>query len=142
MLQQENAIWQPFREANLGAITALYFNVHVGTVPGLEDWTTDDENRARTALWSKRIDIVAEAYREVWLIECKTAARPSAVGQLLTYVPLIGEREPSWASPRPILLAGTCDPDAFLLSQTLGFEIVLPPFVRLTPRAAPGDATS
>jgi len=136
MLQAENAVWQAFRVANQGALTALYFNVHVGTVPGLDATTTAAENSARTTLWSKRIDVVAEAYREVWLIECKTAARPSAIGQLLTYIPLLADRNATWTDPRPLLVAGTVDPDAFQLATTLNFEILTPPFRRLAPRDA------
>jgi len=139
MLRHENAVWQRFREANQGQIRALYFNVHLGTVPGLDDWTSPAENSARTTLWSKRADVVAETDHEVWLIECKAAARPGAVGQLLVYAPLLAERNPTWTRPRPMLVAGTADPDALALSLTLGFEIILPPFVSLPPRAAAGE---
>lgn len=134
MQAAENAVWQLFRIANLGALKSLYFNVHCGDVPGLTDQTPPAENRLRSAVWSKRCDVIAEAYNEVWLIEVKTQVRPSAVGQILTYVPLLKTRNPAWDNPRPLLIAGTFDPDALALCGRLGFECIGPPFTRLAPR--------
>jgi hypothetical protein len=132
----ENAVWQRFREANERTIRALYFNVHCGTVPGLTSATPADENRLRSALWSKRADVVIETASEVWCVEVKTAARPSSVGQTLTYAPLLAARKASWASPRMMLIANTFDPDALGLCGTLGLECYAPPFALIAPRAA------
>jgi hypothetical protein len=135
----ENEVWQRFRLANLAQLRALYFNVHCGTVPGLQDDTTDAENRLRSTLWSKRVDVVAETIDEVWLIEVKAAARPSAVGQTLTYIPILGQRRASWRGARPLIVAAQFDPDALNLCGLLGVECIGPPFVPLGPRpAAPG----
>lgn len=133
MANPENAVWQAFREANAPAMRALYFNVHCGTVPGLTASTPDDENRIRSALWSKRVDVVVETAAEVWLIECKTNVRPSSVGQTLTYKPLIGARKANWNAPRLILIGATFDPDALALCGTLGLECYQQPFRLLAP---------
>lgn len=134
---QENAVWQAFRTANVRTIRRLFFNVHVGTVPGLTQTMSADEIRHRTALWAKRADVIAETATETWLIEVKTHVRPSAVGQTLTYVPLLKDRNPFWHDPRPILIAATFDPDALALCGTLGLECYAPPFPLLTPRELP-----
>ncbi len=135
MARPENEVWQAFRLANVHQFRALYFNVHVGTVPGLTDAMDELENRTRSALWAKRIDVIAETTAEVWLIECKVDVRPSAVGQTLTYVPLVGARNPAWAGARPLLVAARFDPDARALCGTLGLECIAPPFAPLAPRA-------
>lgn len=134
MQPQENTVWQAFRLANLAQLRALYFNVHCGTVPGLTDETPDDENRLRSTLWSKRVDVVAETIADVWLIEVKAAARPSAVGQTLTYVPILGQRRAEWRNARPLIVAAQFDPDALTLCGTLGVECIAPPFAPLGPR--------
>lgn len=134
MHSPENVVWQAFRTANLAAIRGLWFNVHCGTVPGLAEGMSDGENRARTAMWAKRVDVVAETATDVWLIEVKTDVRPSAVGQTLTYLPLLASRNPAWASPRPILIAARFDADALALCGTLGLECYAAPFAPLAPR--------
>lgn len=133
MANSENAVWQAFRSINEPALHALYFNVHCGTVPGLTTSTPEEENRIRSALWSKRVDVVAETATEVWLIEVKANARPSSVGQTLTYRGLIGARKVNWNAPRLMLVAGTFDPDALALCGELGLECFAPPFRLLAP---------
>ena len=132
----ENAVWQVFRAVNAALFTALYFNVHCGTVPGLTPQTSEAENRARTAMWAKRADVVAETRNGVWVIECKAAIRASSVGQALSYGPLIAARRPQWKSPRVMLIGAQIDPDALSLCGTLGLECYTPPFVQLAPRAS------
>lgn len=136
MEAQENEVWQRFRVANVAQLVRLFFNVRCGTVPGLTDSTPDDENRLRSALWSKRVDVVAETIDDVWCIEIKGAARPSAVGQLLTYIPILGQRRAEWRNARPLLVAAQFDPDALNLCGTLGVECIGPPFANLGPRPA------
>lgn len=142
MQAPEDVVWQLFRRANERLIRTLYFNVHCGTVPGLTDAESADDNRARTAMWAKRVDVVAETSSEVWLIEVKAAVRPSAVGQTLTYKPLLAARKPTWANPRVMLIGAQFDPDALALCGTLGLECYAPPFALLVPRANPAPAAS
>lgn len=137
MALPENEVWQAFRRANQHQLRALYFNVHCGTVPGLTATTDEIENRTRSALWSKRVDVVAETDDEVWMIECKVDVRPSAVGQTLTYVPLITARNPAWSSVRPIIIGARFDPDARALCGTMGLECIAPPFAPLAKRPTP-----
>lgn len=134
MQAPEDVVWQLFRAANERTFRRLYFNVHCGTVPGLTATETAQDNRTRTALWAKRVDVVAETASEVWLIEVKEAVRPSAVGQTLTYVPLLGARRASWANPRPMLIAASFDPDALALCGTMGLECYAPPFSLIVPK--------
>jgi hypothetical protein len=136
----ENAVWQAFRLANLARFTALYFNVHCGTVPGLTPTTSEAENRARTAMWAKRADVVAELGATTWVIECKAAIRASSIGQALSYGPLIAARKPQWKNPRVLLIGATIDPDAASLCASLGLECYTPQFVRLADRAQPATS--
>jgi hypothetical protein len=131
----ENAVWQAFRIANERTLRRVYFNVHCGTVPGLTGAESEQDNRTRTALWAKRVDVVAETATEAWLIEVKLAVRPSSVGQTLTYRPLLAARKPSWANPRVMLIAASFDPDALALCDSLGVECYGAPFQLLTPLA-------
>ena len=134
MQTAENAVWQMFRQANASALRCLYFNVACGTVPGWSPDQSDQEQRDRAAVWSKKVDVMAETDAEVWLIEVKLAARASSVGQVLQYVPLVAVRKAAWATARPLLIAGSFDPDALSLCGTLGVECYAPPFSPLKPR--------
>ncbi len=134
MAPLEAAVWQLFRVANLHRMRAVYFNVHVGTVPG--DVATDlpATRRVRAALYSKRVDVIADAPPETWIIEVKVRANPSALGQLHVYVPLVAARFPDWPNARPLVIAQQCDADAAAIAGTLGIECLTPPFAPLVPR--------
>lgn len=135
----ENAVWQAFRRANAPLLVSLYFNVACGSVPGWSPDQPEGEQRDRAAIWSKKVDVIAETTAEPWLIEVKLAARASSVGQILQYVPLVAARRQAWATCRPILIAGSFDPDALALCGTLGVECYAPPFSQLKPRPSPGS---
>lgn len=134
MQTPENQVWQRFRKANERVMRRLYFNVHCGTVPGLTAGASELENRTRSALWSKRVDVIAETASEVWLIEVKAAVRPSAIGQTLVYVPLIGARKLEWSNPRPMLIGDYFDPDSLALCGTMGLECFGPEFHLIAPK--------
>jgi hypothetical protein len=130
----ENATWQAFRRLNLSHWTTLYYNVHVGTVAG------DDENAPPAArllhatLYAKRVDVIARAHTETWIIEVKNRALANAIGQVLVYPPLVNTRCPDWAPFRTMLVAASCDPDVAATAATYGVEVYCAPFFLLPPR--------
>jgi hypothetical protein len=134
MQAAENAAWQDFRRLNAGLWTTLYYNVHVGTVPGDDDTEHPADRMLRASLYAKRVDVIARTSRETWVIEVKAAARASAIGQVLVYPPLVLTRCPEWAPLRPMLVAASCDPDVAATAVTYGVEVFCPPFTLVAPR--------
>jgi hypothetical protein len=133
MALAEAAVWHAFRRTNAGRITQLYYNVHVGTVPGDDPNASDADRRLRAQLYAKRVDVIALAPPETWVIEVKPRANPSALGQLLVYVPLVTARCPSWPRLRPMIVAASIDADAATLCHSLGITCQTPPFAPLAP---------
>ena len=133
MVAAEIPIWRAFKQTNLSQLTAVHYNVHVGTIAGDDPNQPDDERLLRATLAAKRVDVIARLTCETWVIEVKERATPRAIGQLLTYIPLVARRFPDFPALRPILLAMTIDPDAAAICDTLGITCVIPPFSRLTP---------
>ncbi len=133
MAPMEAAVWQLFRLANVHRMRAVYFNVHVGTVPGDDVNDPASTRLLRSSLYAKRVDVIADAPPETWVIEVKVRANPSALGQLHVYVPLVAARFPAWPRLRPILLAHDVDADAGSLCASLGITCATPPFTPLLP---------
>ncbi len=134
MAQLEAAVWQAFRLANLHRMQTLYFNVRVGTVPGDTEDQPAGDRLLRASLYAKRVDVIAIAPPETWIVEVKVRANPSALGQLHVYVPLVAARFPAWGNLRPVLVAESMDADAAALCDSLGITCQTPPFLPLQPR--------
>jgi len=128
MNREEADVWRRFLAANAHQLTGLMYNVHVGTVPGDNPNESDDERRERAALYAKRIDVVALTPTATWLIEVKTPVRPSALGQLLTYIPLLAARFPELPPTRPVLVADSFDPDVSAACKAQKITCAAPPF--------------
>jgi hypothetical protein len=132
MIPPERAVWRMFQLANLDVLTALYFNVHVGTIAGDDPHDPPTTRELRATLYAKRVDVIARSTVGTLVLEVKERVRPSAVGQLLVYLPLVLARFPDFAPLRPVLLAMTTDPDVQPVAQALGVECYSPPGLRLT----------
>ncbi len=130
----ENVAWQAFRRLNAGLWTTLYYNVHVGTVPGDVETDSLEDRLLRSHLYAKRVDVIARTPTETWVIEVKASARASAMGQVLVYPPLVQTRFPEWAPLRPMLVAASCDADVQAIAQSFGVEVFCPPFGLVLPR--------
>jgi len=132
MTREEAAVWDAFRRTNLAALTTVYYNVHVGTVPGDDPDETPADRIMRASLYAKRVDVIARTPRDTWVIELKTHARSSALGQLLVYVPQVAARFPEFPRLRPMLVSATADPDLDAVCATLRVECYRPPFTPIT----------
>jgi hypothetical protein len=130
------AIWERFRTTNLGLLRTVYFNVHVGTIPGDTAGEDPATRQLRAALWAKRIDVVCITPSETWVLEIKQHLRSAALGQLLVYLEPLRIRLPFAPRFRPLLVGDSIDADAALLCPTLGLECITPPFGPLVPRPA------
>jgi hypothetical protein len=131
MNTDEARVWHAFQRANAHLLTGIMYNVHVGTfAPGPSDENVADQ-LLRAALYAKRIDAVALTPEATWIIEVKTYVRPSALGQLLTYMPLLPARFPTLPPGRAVLVAAAYDTDAAALCATLNITCAAPPFTPL-----------
>jgi len=128
----EARIWRAFLQSNAHLLTGVMHNVHVGTVAGDVLTDTDDERRLRAALYAKRIDALGLRPHQTWLIEVKEHVRPSALGQLLVYIPLLAQRFPALPPARPVLVAATFDADTAAACVALKITCTAPPFTPLT----------
>lgn len=134
MVATENATWQAFRRLNADTWSELYYNVHVGTVPGDDERHDPTERKLRAALYAKRVDVIARTPTETWIIEVKARATANSLGQVLIYPPLVHARFPEWPALRPMLVATSCDADVNDAAPSFGVEVYCPPFARVLPR--------
>jgi hypothetical protein len=81
-------LWRKFLRYYEDAFESYAYNVHVGEGIQAPAYLTDAEKALWKQLTQKRIDVVAERFRETWIIEIVERPGLAAVGQLMGYVHL------------------------------------------------------
>jgi len=76
----------------------------------LRPFETPEDYRIWQILHAKRIDAVCETPDTIYIIEVKDILRPSAVGQVLTYMVLFEEQFKPRKKLKPVIVAGEDDP--------------------------------
>lgn len=112
------------------------YNVRVGA--GVDPGPQWPENIRKQAIENtqKRIDAVAYKGDSATIIEVKDRAGASAIGQLLTYLPLFEEAFPAYKSPAMILITNRVQPDLLPVLERAGIrlDLVAADFSELAPR--------
>ena len=89
--------------------------------PGESEW----EYRWWQFLRSKEIDAVCFEGSTAYIVEFKDRARPSGVGQLLTYAKLFREQEKWGGEIKLMYIVGEGDPQVEKVCKDLGIEVVV-----------------
>jgi len=111
MLPEDVPVWERFLSSNPALFQRLYYDVRVGGVSPSGEDVSPQMKRMYFDVTAKRIDVLAELDKELWLIE--VASRPGlrAIGQLQTYLALWFQ-DPAIDKPVvPVLLCLAVDSD-------------------------------
>lgn len=118
MSTEDYEIWLRWYPRYLQTTKALYFDVGIG--PGAPAPETDPNSpylRAWTRNTQRRLDAILVREDELWIVELRFLASPSAVGRLLIYRAL-WEKEPPLPGPTKLyLVTNHRDADLTLLTQ-------------------------
>jgi len=125
LLPREVLILREWLRTHEREYDAWDFNVRVGA--GMDPGPTFDDNIRKMALdvTRKRIDAVAVKGDSATLIEVKDRAGASAIGQLLTYLPLFRAAFPQYTTVTAMLLTNRLAPDLLPVIQATGIILAV-----------------
>ena len=86
-------------------------------------FATDKDKQLYTFLKSKRIDVVMENEREIWILEVKEIVRPAAIGQLLVYRDMFLQRVRPVKPVHLGIVAGRDDQDVRIVASKYGIKV-------------------
>ncbi len=105
---------------------ALYsFDVRLGKGMPIDPTWPGYIQRMATALTQRRVDFLARAAAELWILEIKVRAGPAAVGQLLTYLSLFIEQYPQEPLVRLGIVADRNSYDMSDVYEAVGIDLFL-----------------
>jgi len=111
LLADDTVIWTRWLEHNIHRISGVWYDVHVGeplAVPvGLHPSVQVDA----LAVTRKRIDVVARAAGEIWVIEVKAWGGYVPLGQALVYSRLFATEHHTGWPVVPTVICAEIDPD-------------------------------
>lgn len=127
MLWPDLPVWWRFLDRYGPAILALYYDVTVGGPSPSWNLIEDPILRSWSYLTSKRIDVIAELFNEIWLIEVSDNPGMRAIGQLETYKALWAE-DPLINKPvLPSIVGSYVDRDVISVAGRLGYQVFIYP---------------
>lgn len=111
MLPPDVPLWHRFLDRHAWEFERFYYNVRVGG----PDISSIKGDLAIAKMWyastAKRIDVIGEKKKEIWIIEVASAPYIRAVGQCISY-PFLWKQDPKIKKPfRMVLLCYYLDAD-------------------------------
>ena len=111
MLPADVPLWHLFLDRHAWEFERFYYNVRVGG----PDISSIKGDLAIAKCWyaatAKRIDVIAEKKKEIWIIEVASAPYIRAVGQCISY-PFLWKQDPKIKKPfKMVLLCYYLDAD-------------------------------
>ena len=123
MRQWEEAIMEKYHET-VGMVGEWSYDVplKVRETP-VPSYMTDNESLLWQRITAKRIDAVCEKRDVIYIIEIKDRLRPSAIGQVLTYLVLFEEQFAPQKRLQGVVLTGYTDPDMMHVADVYNIEV-------------------
>lgn len=127
MLPREVLIFRTWLQSHEAEYDSFDYNTRIGT--GVDPGTGWDDYLRRMAVMNsqKRLDAVAWKGTQVTLIEVKDRAGASALGQLLTYMPLWSTAHPDLPPAKMLLISNRLQPDIGLVARFWGVAVDVVP---------------
>ena len=124
MLTMDAVVWSAFLRELSPALDRVAYDVHVGTPMPVPAGSSPMQLRIAAGISRKRIDVVADTGKALWVIEVKPYGNHQACGQALQYHHLfVAEYSP----PPPCLAVIVCaehDPDINDLARQHDIRII------------------
>ncbi len=111
MLPEDTQIWTRWLNHHAARISQAWYDVHVGTAVQLPADAPDYLRRVARGLTRKRIDVVAQAPTEMWVIEIKPHGGYTALGQALVYARMFAAEYPQDLPIIPMVICRQIDAD-------------------------------
>lgn len=124
MLPPDVPLWHLFLDRFASNFERFFYNVRVGG----PDMSGSQEEKKMARMWyavnAKRIDVLAEKSKELWIIEVTSGPDMSTVGECLSYK-LLWEEDPKINKPaKMVLVCYFIDIDLERILKHYGVEII------------------
>ena len=124
MMPRDVAIWEQFISNHSKAFDKVTYDVKVGQGAMFDPTVNENTGGDINDLYQKKIDVVAIAGRNIFVIEIKPRATASSLGQVKAYVKLF-KRDYYPADPvAPVVITDEIMPDMKYLAEEEGVTIV------------------
>lgn len=125
MSEEDYAIWQRWWPNVSRETLAVYFDVGVGQGRAPVSGGSPGEIFMWLRNNQKRIDVIIERLREVWIVELRFAAQSSAIGRLKMYELLWDQEAPIGKQTQLVLVTDSEDPDVRQTAKSLGITYIV-----------------
>jgi len=112
-------LWTKFLKKYPNNFTNIRYDVRVGKSVILPDEYPDWLKKSAEALSKKRIDVVAERGRIIYVIEIRVHAKSNVIGDLLGYTHLYKVYYKPLQSVVPMLITDTIEADLLIVLKSL-----------------------
>jgi hypothetical protein len=85
MLSEDTIVWSDWLRVNPGRLDRVWYDVHVGVPVRVPNDLPPEILAVSRGVTRKRIDVVASAGKEFWVIEVKPCCNFTALGQIQVY---------------------------------------------------------
>lgn len=120
LLSEDTIVWTRWLTHNIHRISGVWYDVHVGQAVSLPPETLAAIQIDALTISRKRIDVVARAGPEIWVIELKPYANYTSLGQALAYSRLFAQEYNAGGPVVPLVICCEVDPDLIDDYQRLG----------------------
>lgn len=120
-------LWRKFLRYYGDAFESYAYNVRVGQGIQAPAYLTEQEKELWKMLTQKRIDVVAERFRETWIIEIVERPGLAAVGQLIGYMHLGQQYLQTQETVRAALVCARLGHDMAAIFKAQGVMVFLFP---------------
>lgn len=125
MATEDYRLWAKYRPIIADRVRCFYFNVGLSGQE-LKDIEVTEELRWQwLRATQKRIDVLADAYSEWWIIELRSQAKAEAIGRLLMYDTLFEEEKPDRRKTKLILVTDRYDKDVEKTAKRFNIEYII-----------------
>ncbi len=125
MMPLDVAIWERFIRENPAAFEEVAYDVAVGEGTPHDTIVNSETGGDINRLYQRKIDVVAKAGDQLFIIEVKPRASTAAIGQVKGYARLFKRDFPALPEPRPMILTDEMLPEMQFLATEEGVPILL-----------------
>lgn len=122
MSKSDSYLWSKFLDLLGHKYKNFKYDVRVGSGVTLPQAAPDWLQKAASALSKKRIDVVMEDTKNIYVVECRLDASAAAIGQLISYVYLYRIRFNPTKPVKPFLISNSFDADLLIALNELRIQ--------------------
>lgn len=124
MLPEDQKVWDAYLDRGHDGFLNVWYDIHVGNAVVVPPGSPAYLLKVAEAVTRKRIDVIAELDRELWIIELKPVCTSQALGQVTVYRELFG-REYSGTLPTvPVVICFKVEEDVLETVKRLGVHVI------------------